>query len=191
MHRLVAEAFIPNPNNYPYVNHKDENKQNPKANNLEWCTMEYNFEYGTARERMIKSKSRRVYQYDVKGNLIKIWASTKECKRNGFFGVCNCCNGKAQTCKGYIWSYTKLNKSEIEEKLSKRIREKKIPVKKKSIIRKIYQYDNDMKLIKIWDSLNELRDNGYDKANVSRCCSGKQKAYKGYKWKYEISEQIK
>ena len=45
IHRLVAEAFIPNPNNLPYVNHKDKNKQNNKANNLEWCTIEYNVNY--------------------------------------------------------------------------------------------------------------------------------------------------
>jgi hypothetical protein len=54
VHRLVAEAFIPNPNNYKYINHKDEDKFNNKAENLEWCTMEYNNRYGTKIERISK-----------------------------------------------------------------------------------------------------------------------------------------
>ena len=57
IHRIVAEAFIPNPNNYPMVNHKDENKKNNNVENLEWCTASYNVNYGTAKIRAtIKNK---------------------------------------------------------------------------------------------------------------------------------------
>lgn len=56
VHRLVAIAFLPNPDNLPIVNHKDENTINPNVENLEWCTAEYNVNYGTARERAKETK---------------------------------------------------------------------------------------------------------------------------------------
>lgn len=56
VHRLIAEAFIPNPNDLPQINHKDENKQNNKIENLEWCSCKYNINYGT---RTIRSKETR------------------------------------------------------------------------------------------------------------------------------------
>ena len=51
VHRLVAEAFIPNPYNLPEINHKDENKKNNSSDNLEWCTSSYNKKYGTGSMR--------------------------------------------------------------------------------------------------------------------------------------------
>lgn len=59
IHRLVAEAFIPNPDNLPEVNHKDENKFNNNVTNLEWCDRKYNINYGTAIQRMLESKKNK------------------------------------------------------------------------------------------------------------------------------------
>lgn len=103
VHRLVAEAFIDNSDNLPCVNHKDENKQNNVVSNLEWCTHEYNNNYGTRIERCSKT----VLQFDLNGNLIKEWKSLHECNRNGFNqgDICKCCNGKRKTAKGFIWKY--------------------------------------------------------------------------------------
>ena len=60
VHRLVAEAFIPNPNNYKEINHKDEDKANNCAENLEWCTHKYNQNYGTMRKRQSNSHAGKV-----------------------------------------------------------------------------------------------------------------------------------
>ena len=113
IHRLVAEAFIPNPNNLPEVNHKDENKLNNNAENLEWCDRLYNARYGTGIERQKKKqlndikKSKSVLQYDLEGNFIKEWKSTRECGRNGFNqgNVAACCRGELKKYKDFIWRY--------------------------------------------------------------------------------------
>ena len=120
VHRLVAQAFIENNNNYPCINHKDECKINNSVENRERCTNKYNSNFGTRNARASKAISKantnnpkiskQVYQYTKDGELIAVWKSTSECGRNGYnFGhVASCCRGEIKSHKGYIWSYTPL-----------------------------------------------------------------------------------
>lgn len=105
IHRLVAEFFLINPKGYKYVNHKDENKQNNDVNNLEWCTFQYNLNYGSRVERARKSRSIPIVQMDIDGNFIREWESSMEAGRNGFTqqGINKCINGKAYQHHGYRW----------------------------------------------------------------------------------------
>lgn len=108
--RLVAEAYIPNPDNLPFVNHKDENPANDCVENLEWCTCEYNNNYGTLKERQSKNnaKNRPVCMFDVDGTLIREFYNVYEGAK--FVGgnhpcVSRCCSGQVFCYKGYIWRY--------------------------------------------------------------------------------------
>lgn len=107
IHRLVAEAFIDNPNNLQYVNHIDENKLNNCVENLEWCTASYNVNYGIGS----LARNQRVIQYDLDGNAIRIWESMKSaCEELGlkYQGISACCRGKKKSCGGYAWTYANI-----------------------------------------------------------------------------------
>lgn len=108
LHRAVAQAFIPNPENLPEINHKDENPANNLLDNLEWCDRTYNNNYGTRTLRASISKNKKVCQ--IKNNIIvKIWDSfTSINKENGWSigNISSCCNGKRKRAYGYEWRYT-------------------------------------------------------------------------------------
>lgn len=112
VHRLVAMAFIPNNNNYPCINHKDENPSNNVVDNLEWCTYKYNSNYGTLPERIRKRMNenhplaKRVEQVDLYGQVVAVYKSQREAGRNmGIRGenIGRVCNGKNHLAGGYKW----------------------------------------------------------------------------------------
>lgn len=103
IHRIVAQVFLSNPNNYTEVNHKDENKKNNKVDNLEFCTHIYNQNYGSKNDWC----SKKVNQYDLNGNYIKTYSSLNKASKelNISNNIYLCCTGKIKTCGGYIWKY--------------------------------------------------------------------------------------
>lgn len=103
-------AFLPNPNNFPQVNHKDENPLNNNIFNLEWCTAKYNCNYGNRNKKIYENnpfKAIKVNQYDLSNNLINTFNSIAEASR--YYGCSNqtisryCLNITKD--KNYIWRY--------------------------------------------------------------------------------------
>lgn len=114
IHRIVAQAFIPNPDNLPQVNHKDGNKSNNHVDNLEWTTQLENNRHawntGLCKD-VTKNRKKRVKQIDKNGEVIKVWEScadaaryyscTKELINQAARKTCTRC----KSAKGYIWEY--------------------------------------------------------------------------------------
>lgn len=114
VHCLVARTFIPNPQNLPFINHKDENPSNNKCENLEWCTQKYNCNYGTHNARMAKTISENAYQrkkvvqLSLDGSFIALYDSIAIASRTlgiNRTSISLCCRGINQTGKGYRWMY--------------------------------------------------------------------------------------
>ena len=127
VHRLVAQTFLPNPENKPYINHKIEGKKgktmnmvifnedgtvDEKKTTIEWVTAKENINYGTCIERAAKAKingkrSKKVLQFTLDGEFVREWPSTKEVGRNGFdqSSVSKCCRGELPHYKGFLWRY--------------------------------------------------------------------------------------
>lgn len=110
VHRLVAEAFIENPDKLPFINHIDENRTNNRINNLEWCTCQYNNTYGDARKRFAASYSANhtypVKMYSLYGELIKTFPSAREAsKAMGVTknSIVRAISKTRKTAAGYVW----------------------------------------------------------------------------------------
>lgn len=113
VHRLVAQAFIPNYKNCKEVNHIDENKLNNSTNNLEWCDRKYNCNYGTRNQKRYKE----ILQYDLLDNFIKEWDSLKSIKKyfnkkDSWGNISACLTGRQNTAYGYKWKYKTSLKNE-------------------------------------------------------------------------------
>lgn len=103
VHRLMALTFLPNPNNLPEVNHKNEVKNDNDISNLEWCTKSYNVNYS------IHNQSCRINQLTLDGEFVKAWESSQQIERKLGYSqghIIDCCKGKRKRAYGYCWEYS-------------------------------------------------------------------------------------
>lgn len=113
--RIVAHMFIPNPDNLPFVNHMDEERTNDIISNLEWCTGEYNSNYGTLKKRASKRMKgnknyipKPVLQYTLDGIFLNDYPSIQiaaEENKTNASSICACCMHKRKTAGLYRWEY--------------------------------------------------------------------------------------
>lgn len=116
IHRLVVEAFIPNPYNLPCVNHKDENTHNNRVDNLEWCSYKHNSNWGTCQERKVKTRTKnggrwaekKVMQLTTDGTIINEFESVNDAARfivSKPIYISRVCRGLRKSYKGYFWLF--------------------------------------------------------------------------------------
>ena len=179
VHRLVAQAFIPNPNNYGIINHKDNNGENNNVENLEWCTYKYNTKHAIDNGHK-KVYMRSVCQISMSGEILKTYKSITEASKEARISyptICNVCKGKNLKAGGYYWKY-------------KENEEWKIP--KSRSCKKVGQVDpKSGNVLKIFDSGKEAADFiGAQPSSICSAIKGIINILKGYKW-IRIQEEEK
>ena len=108
IHRLVAQAFVPNPDNLPCINHKDECKTNNHADNLEWCSILYNNKYGTRLDKVAKARSKPIEQLSIEDEHVAFFQSVAAAARklnvrpNHIYSVIT---GNKKSAYGYKWRH--------------------------------------------------------------------------------------
>ena len=106
LHRIVATAFIDNPEGKPQVNHIDENKLNNDLSNLEWCTVRENMIHGTRTKRIAEKNFKKVIQLDLNDNVLNVFESMRQAERETGIDtshISKCCNGKLKSAGGFKW----------------------------------------------------------------------------------------
>lgn len=192
VHRIVARAFIPNPNNFPYINHKDENKKNNCVENLEWCDQKYNINYGTGLKRRAESQSQPVIQMSIDGVFIERFNSMSEAANKvgtDSYSISLVCKGVHKTSKGYRWRFEDDEKHEKSLQQRKELEKQAVENRKNYHKRRkitVLQFTEEGLFIAQHDSCADAsKHTGFDKNMIRQVCLGQRESLHGYIFKYK------
>ena len=185
VHRIIAACFLPNTDNLPEINHKDNNPLNNNVSNLEWCTKEYNIAY---REKYGKALSRPVYAINLKTLGVLWFKSQMEASRElgiNQAGIGKVVKGKRRTAKGYWFTEdknlaTEITKSELHEVTTG-----------KSLGRPVFAINfNTLEVFRFESQSEAGRQLGVSGGSVSDVLKGKLKQVRGYWFTYADNNAV-
>lgn len=178
VHRLVAQAFLPNPNNLPQVNHKDEDKTNNRVDNLEWCTLQYNCNYGTRNIRKGINCRKPICSVDGCGNVVRYGSRLEASNTTGISdtSISKALSENAnhnKTAGGLLWFYDDGNVENMVKELG---------IKAKTNKRKVYSIDANGEIERYESASDAKRKTGVN--NIIRAIKHGTKAG-GKNWFYD------